>query len=80
MTEPGCGFFVLKSMNLWIAVWMVAGALAMLVPGQSRREGSLKVGDRAPDFTLKQLNSDKTFTLSSNFGKRPTVLIFGSYT
>jgi peroxiredoxin len=40
----------------------------------------LRVGDRAPDFTLKFLNSDQTFTLSHNFGKKPTVLIFGSYT
>lgn len=59
---------------------MMVSVLAMLAPGQNRRDGTLKVGDRAPDFTLKQLNSGKTFTLSSNFGQRPTVLIFGSYT
>lgn len=40
----------------------------------------LKVGDPAPDFTLKLLKEDKAFKLSDNFGKRPTVLIFGSYT
>ena len=38
------------------------------------------VGDKATDFTLKYLHSDKTFTLSDNYGKKPTVLIFGSYT
>ena len=41
---------------------------------------SLKVGDKAPDFALKMLRSERKFTLSGNFGKKPTVLIFGSYT
>jgi len=67
-------------MKNWIAMLMITSVLAMLPQGQARREGTLKVGDKAPDFTLKHLNSDKTFTLSSNFSKRPTVLIFGSYT
>jgi cytochrome oxidase Cu insertion factor (SCO1/SenC/PrrC family) len=45
-----------------------------------RRGAGIAEGQPAMDFTLKQLKADKTFTLSSNFGKRPTVLIFGSYT
>lgn len=48
--------------------------------GGQQRAPELKVGDPAPDFTLKLLKEDKTFKLSDNFGKRPTVLIFGSYT
>ncbi len=40
----------------------------------------LKVGDKAPDFTLKALGSGEQFKLSDNFGKKPTVLVFGSYT
>jgi hypothetical protein len=59
-----------------------AGALLMLSPHSQEPPSPkpLRVGDRAPDFTLKFLNSDQTFTLSHNFGKKPTVLIFGSYT
>ncbi len=40
----------------------------------------LRPGDKAPVFELKLLGKDETFALKSNFGKRPTVLIFGSYT
>jgi hypothetical protein len=44
------------------------------------RQGDLKVGQDAPLFELKILGKDERFKLESNFGKRPTVLIFGSYT
>jgi hypothetical protein len=43
-------------------------------------QGALQAGDKAPDFNLKLLDKDASFKLSSNFGKRPTFLIFGSYT
>ena len=39
-----------------------------------------KVGTLAPDFTLKVRGSDKRVKLSSFRGKRPVVLVFGSYT
>lgn len=59
----------------------LAAGLALAAPARPhRREGDLKVGDKAPDFTLKLLGSDKKLTLSSNFGKQPTALIFASYT
>lgn len=48
--------------------------------GRPQRAPELQVGDNAPDFTIKWLDQDKSFKLSDNFGKRPTVLIFGSYT
>jgi hypothetical protein len=38
-----------------------------------------RVGERAPDFTLKAMKSEETIHLASLLGK-PTVLIFGSYT
>ena len=38
------------------------------------------VGQDAPDFTLKALHGEKTVKLSSFRGKKPVVLIFGSYT
>jgi hypothetical protein len=48
--------------------------------GDLRREGNLKVGDPAPDFDLKRLDGKGRVKLSSFTGKRPVVLIFGSYT
>lgn len=38
------------------------------------------VGEAAPDFTLKTLNGDDSFTLSDNRGDQPTVLILASCT
>lgn len=38
------------------------------------------VGQDAPDFALKALHGEKTVELSSFRGKKPVVLIFGSYT
>jgi hypothetical protein len=46
----------------------------------SARGGNLAVGDQAPDFTLPALKSDTKVTLSSEYAKRPVVLVFGSYT
>ena len=45
-----------------------------------RPPDKLKVGDLAPDFTLKSLDGPRKVTLSDFRGKRPVVLIFGSYT
>jgi hypothetical protein len=40
----------------------------------------LKVGDTAPDFNLKTADGKRAVRLSSFQGKRPVVLVFGSYT
>ena len=45
-----------------------------------REEGTLKVGDRAPDVTLVALDGSTPVRLSSQLGGKPTVLIFGSFT
>ncbi len=42
--------------------------------------GELRVGDRAPDARLVSLDGRKTFYLHDWIGKRPLVLILGSYT
>jgi len=47
---------------------------------KSAREGRLKVGDQAPDFTLPRLDHSGSVKLSSFRGNAPVVLIFGSYT
>ncbi len=55
-----------------------------VLPGQRiwmwARDGSLRVGDTAPDFTLDTHNHAGRVTLSSHRGQRPVVLVFGSYT
>src|SRR5262249_10652804 len=47
-------------------------------PGFKKR--GPKVGDQAPVFELKFLDSRETFKLQENIGKRPTVLIFHNFT
>ncbi len=39
-----------------------------------------RVGDQAPDFTLKTSDEKQSITLSQYFPDRPRVLIFASYT
>ncbi len=39
-----------------------------------------KVGDAAPDFTLRDPSGERTVTLSKRIGKQPVVLVFGSFT
>ena len=45
-----------------------------------RNEGSLKVGDHAPDVTLAGLYGATEVHLRDHVGSKPLVLIFGSYT
>lgn len=45
-----------------------------------RGEGTLKPGDRAPDFDLQALKSTARVRLSSFTSQKPVALIFGSYT
>ena len=44
------------------------------------RQGKLKPGDIAPDFTLNVMHSQKSVTLSGFKNKVPVALVFGSYT
>jgi peroxiredoxin len=44
------------------------------------RRGTARVGDVAPDFSLPAVDGASAVTLSSFRGKRPVVLVFGSYT
>jgi hypothetical protein len=55
-----------------------------VLPGPSiwgwARKGTLARGDEAPDFTLPMQDGGGSVTLSSFRGRRPVVLVFGSYT
>jgi hypothetical protein len=42
--------------------------------------GNLRVGDPAPDAMLYSLDGHSTFRLRDHIGRRPLVLILGSYT
>jgi hypothetical protein len=44
------------------------------------RAGRLPPGDLAPDFSLEDTAHQTRFQLSSLRGKKPVVLVFGSYT
>jgi len=44
------------------------------------RGGHLRVGDRAPDFSLPRLDGTGVVALSGEYPFRPIVLVFGSYT
>jgi len=48
--------------------------------GDLRTPDTLRVGDAAPDFKLKTKDSSREVQLSSFKGKRPVVLVFGSFT
>lgn len=59
---------------------LVWGALPAERMWRWARAGSLAVGDAAPDFTLPLRDRSRAVTLSSHRGKKPVVLVFGSYT
>jgi hypothetical protein len=44
------------------------------------RAGDLRLGDRAPDFSLMKLDKSGRVQLSSLTAQQPVVLVFGSYT
>ena len=44
------------------------------------RSGHLQMGETAPDFPLETLETKSPVSLSSLWGTRPVVLVFGSYT
>jgi len=64
------------------ATYLVGGPRNLLgiLRYDQRREGDLKVGDRAPDVTLVALDGTTPVRLSERFGGKPTVLILGSFT
>jgi peroxiredoxin len=45
-----------------------------------RQEGTLRVGDRAPDVGLISLDGTTPVRLAEHLGGKPTVLVFGSFT
>ena len=46
----------------------------------NRDDGAPKKGDVAPTFSLKTLDGKKEFDIARLIGRKPIILIFGSYT
>jgi hypothetical protein len=61
---PGIVFLIFPFKTMWL----------------SARKGSLNVGAQAPDFSLETFDKRAQVRLSDFRGKKPVVLVFGSYT
>ncbi len=59
--------------------WPFFAALPMERLWLRARQGTLRVGDKAPEFDLATFDKKSRVSLSSLRGK-PAVLVFGSYT
>ncbi len=59
---------------------MLVAALPFETLWSVARSGPLRVGDPAPDFDLERQDKSGRLKLSTHFGERPVVLVFGSYT
>ena len=66
------------------AIAKVPGPLFLVLPFETlwswARSGPVRPGDMAPDFDLETLDKSARVQLSSFRGRKPVVLIFGSYT
>ena len=81
----------MKKVLLVLAALVVLGAIGMVMKigprnvigmlrYDQRRDGDLKVGDRAPDAMLISLDGKGRQALLDRAATKPTVLIFGSFT
>jgi hypothetical protein len=81
-----------KKILLGVGVLLVAalGGMTYMIGGprnligmlryDQRQEGTLKVGDRAPEVELLELDGKTPVKLSRRIAGKPAVLIFGSFT
>jgi len=82
---------MLKKILLGVSALVVLGAAVMvakigprnvigMIRYDQRRDGDLKVGDRAPDALLVALDGQRNVPLLRDRGGKPLVLVFGSFT
>ncbi len=76
------GVGALAVLALGAVTYMIGGPrnLIGMLRYDQREEGTLKVGDRAPNVTLLALDGATPVRLSDRIGGKPTVLVFGSFT
>jgi len=70
---------ILLGMVLMLSATLAAEGQDKKKKGDLRREVSIKVGDVAPDFMIKDIDGKKSVKLS-DLKSKPVVLIFGSCT
>jgi thiol-disulfide isomerase/thioredoxin len=77
----------MKSVKLFLALMSVsflstihAQDMGQRGPNDRIHEGTLRVGEAAPEIQLKNADGSHEFKLSSFKGRKAVVLIFGSYT
>ena len=73
------GGLVILAASAFVIMMGPRNVIGMLRYDQ-RREGDLKVGDRAPDAMLVSLNGKSQQPLFDASVNKPTILIFGSFT
>ncbi|HTR04103.1 MAG TPA: hypothetical protein VMN82_12960 [Thermoanaerobaculia bacterium] len=76
------GVAAVALLALGAITYMIGGPrnLIGMLRYDQRQEGTLKVGDRAPEVSLVALDGATPVKLSEKLGGKPTVLIFGSFT
>jgi hypothetical protein len=76
------GVATLAILALGAVTYMIGGPrnLIGMLRYDQRQEGTLKVGDRAPDVVLVALDGKTPVRLSERIGGKPAVLVFGSFT
>jgi len=74
--------WIVAALGLCTAVWAQSkdDAKKMVKDFRNRKDAAPVVGSEAPNFKLKRLHSEDTIELASFKGKKPVVLVFGSYT
>ena len=66
---------------LLLFILVLIPVIASSQRGRSRGDdGAPKKGDVAPTFTLKTLDGKKEVDIAKLVGRKPIILIFGSYT
>jgi hypothetical protein len=68
---------------LGFAVYWMGGprnVIGFVMYGRQAKDGKLKVGDPAPDVALVALDGSTSTSLAQWLGRRPLVLVFGSFT
>jgi hypothetical protein len=71
-----------------LVLLLAIGAVVMIGPRNirgmllydQRRDGSLKVGDKAPDVVLGTIDGRPDVHLADFVGAKPLVIVFGSFT
>ena len=71
---------IVLALGAYFVIRMGPGNVIGMLLYDQREEGSLRVGDRAPDVELVSLDGATAVRLASRLDGRPHVVVFGSFT